>query len=156
MRKEKSTDKLKHYLKSGWYWTKKKEKLSDEILKLRSQAEKSTTSYQDAPVFGGFQDHRQEIIAEMVDKQEKYKIAKETCEKKLAEIQFLIDNLDGYEHDYQERIILEYRYIYFENWQDIAYRLNYERRQIFRLHGIALMHLLEVHQKMIENGKGLF
>lgn len=154
--KEKPTKRLQHYLNGAWFWQKKKEKLSEDIEKLRSQAEKMTTSYQDAPVFGGFSDHRQEIIAEMVDKQQKYKNALEECNKRLDEIQFFIDSLQGYSEDYQERIVLEFRYIRFMNWQDIAWRLNYTERQIYNIHGTALMHLLEIHKKMIENGRGLF
>lgn len=153
---DKPTQRLKHYLKSAWYWQKKKDLLSDKIQVLRSRAEKITTSYSDAPTFGGFEDHRQTVIAEMVDTQAKYASAVEECNKRIEEIRFFIDSLQGYEQDYQERLVLEMRYLYFEDWQSITLHLNYERRQVFRIHGTALLHLLEVHQKMVENGKGLF
>jgi hypothetical protein len=74
-KEKKSTDRLKHYLRSAWYWQKKKELLSDKIEVLRSRAEKITTSYQDVPSFGGYADHRQAVIDEMVDTQAKYKKA---------------------------------------------------------------------------------
>ncbi len=160
MRKEKDikpTERLKHYLRGAWYWKNKKDLLSEKIEVLRSRAEKITTSYQDVPTFGGFADHRQAVIDEMVDTQRKYTDAVRACDEKLKEIQFFIDSLEGYPQDYQERIILEYRYIYFENWQDIALRLNYSERMIYKLHGRALLHLLEVHKKIILNGgRGLF
>ena len=58
-KKRKQTIKaLKHYLRSVWYYQKKKNILSDKIMVLRSRAEKITTSYQDAPTFGGYEDHR--------------------------------------------------------------------------------------------------
>lgn len=147
-----SVKKLKHYLKSAWYWQKKKDFLFEKISVLRSRAEKITTSYQDAPTFGGFEDHRQAVIAEMVDTQKKYGEAVNECNDKLAEINFFIGCLQ----DYQERIVMEYRYIHFENWQDIAYKLNYEERQIYRIHGKALIDLLTIHKTMVKNGKGLF
>ena len=150
---DKPTQRLIHYLKGAWYWRMKMDKLSDEIKKLRSQAEKSTTSYQDAPVFGGFQDHRQDVIADMVDKQEQYRNALEECRKRLSEIQMLIDNLESY----QERIVLEFRYIYFDEWMDIAIRLNYSIQNITKIHGRAVANLLEIHNKIVANGgKKLF
>ena len=152
-KRNKEIPKLKYYLKSAWYWQKKKDKLSEEILKLRSRAEKVTTTFSDAPSFGGYEDHRQSVIAEMVDKQNLYKSAKGEYDDKLKEIQLFIDQLD----DYQERIVLDYRYIWFENWQDIAYKLNYTERQVYKIHGRALLHLLEIHRKMINvGGKELF
>lgn len=154
---KKTTDKLKHYLRGAWYWTKKKDMLSDKITVLRSRAEKMTTTYSDVPVVGGFSDHRQAMIDEIIDTERKYAKAKQECEKKLQEIQFFINCLDGYEQDYQERLVLEYRYIHFTNWQDIAYKLNYHERAIYKVHGRALLHLLEVHKKIIEKGgKPLF
>ena len=156
-REKKSTESLKHYLKGAWYWQNKRDYLSEKILRLRSQAEKITTTYSDAPSFGGFADHRQQIIAEMVDTQRKYESAVQECKKKLSEIAFFINSLEGYPECYQDVLVLEMRYLYFENWQDIALKLNYEERQIYRIHGRALLHLLEVHKKITEkSGKRLF
>ena len=156
-REKKSTESLKHYLKGAWYWQNKRDYLSEKILRLRSQAEKITTTCSDAPSFGGFADHRQQIIAEMVDTQRKYESAVQECKKKLSEIAFFINSLEGYPECYQDVLVLEMRYLYFENWQDIALKLNYEERQIYRIHGRALLHLLEVHKKILEkSGKRLF
>lgn len=152
----KLTDEVKRYLHSAWYWQKRKDILLERIERLKSRAEKITTSFSDVPASGGYEDHRQAIIAEMVDKQEEYKKAVEECNKKTAEIKLLIAGLDGYEQDYQERLVLEMRYLHFENWQDIALKLNYHERAIYKIHGRALLHLLEVHEKMKENGRRLF
>ena len=152
-KEKKSTETLKHYLKGAWYWQKKRDYLSDKILRLRSQAEKITTTLSDVPASGGYEDHRQEVIAEMMDTRKKYESSVQEYKKKITELQFFLAMLD----DYQECLIMEMRYLYFENWQDIAYKLNYEERQIYRIHGRALLHLLEIHKKMIENGgKRLF
>lgn len=149
---DKPTKRLIHYLKGAWYYQKKMDKLADEIKKLRSQAEKSTTSFQDVPVFGNFADHRQDMIADMVDKQQEYRKALQECNKRLAEIQLLIDNVE----DYHQRIVLEFRYIYFDEWLDIAMRLNYSIQNVLKIHGKALVCLLGIHDKMVKNGRGLF
>ena len=120
---------------------------------LRAKATKITTSYQDAPSFGGFEDHRQQVIAEMVDTEREYRKMTQQCRNKLQEIAFFINQLESF----QERIVLQMRYLYFENWQDIALRLNYEERQIYRIHGQGLMHLIGIHENIIKNGgKPLF
>ena len=148
----KITAPVQHYLRSAWYYQKKADFLNEKIMVLRAKATKITTSYQDAPSFGGFEDHRQQVIAEMVDTEREYRKMTQQCRNKLQEIAFFINQLESF----QERIVLQMRYLYFENWQDIAIALNYHERAIFKVHGRALLHLLEIHQKMIENGKGLF
>lgn len=153
----KATEKLKNYLNGAWYWKHKKDYYAEKVLRLRSKAEKVTTTYSDAPTFGGFEDHRQAVMDEMMEKEKKYKKALEMCNKKLDEIRMLINGLEGYKYWYQDRIVLEMRYLHFENWQDIALKLNYEERQIYRIHGRALLHLLDVHKKIVEtSGKALF
>lgn len=150
---EKPTKEVKHFLNSAWYCQKQKDLLSDKIEELRSQAEKITTRYQAAPVFGGYSDHRQSVIAEMVDTEKKYQNAVAEYNKRIQEIEFVINALD----EYQERIVLQHRYLYFENWQDIALRLHYTERQMHNIHSAALMKLLEIDKKVIENGgKSLF
>ena len=144
----KLTAPVQHYLKSAWYYQKKADFLEEKIRVLRSRASKVTTSYQDAPTFGGFEDHRQAIISEMVDLEREYTKTIKQCRNKLQEIEFVINMLD----DHQERIVLEYRYLYYEHWTDISLRLNYALRQIHRIHGSALYHLLEAEKKIIENG----
>ena len=148
----KKTTPAQQYLQSAWYYQKKANFLTDKIMVLRSKAQKMTTSFQDVPTFGSFADHRQQVIAEMVDLQREYSKTTQMCRNKLKEIEFVINLLD----DFHERIVLQMRYLYFENWQDIAFRLNYEERQIYRIHGNALMHLIEINNKMIANGKGVF
>ena len=156
-KESKQTERLKKYLKSAWYWDKKKDYLSEKILKLRSRAEKITTTYSDAPSFGGFEDHRQAIIAEMVDTQRKYETAIRECNIKFAELRFFIGQLESYKEGYQECLVMEMRYLCFENWQDIALKLNYSEQMIYYIHGKALLHLLEIHKKIIEfGGKELF
>lgn len=148
---------LKHYLNSAWYWKKKQKVLEDNVEVLRSRAERMTAAFKYVPVFGGnYEDHRQAVIEKMVEKERQYEEAVKNCENKIQEIQFFIDGLDG-ENSYQERIILEYRYLYFEGWLDTAIKLHYNLRTVFKIHKRALYHLLDVHRKIVENGgKPLF
>ena len=149
----KITAPVQHYLRSAWYYQKKADFLNEKIMVLRAKATKMTTSYQDIPTFGGFADHRQQVIADMVDLEREYKKTHQQCRNKVQEISFFINQLDSF----QERIVMQMRYLYFENWQDIALRLNYEERQIYRIHGQGLMHLIGIHENIIKNGgKPLF
>jgi len=144
----KITAPVQKYLKSAWYYQKKADFLEDKIRVLRSKAMKVTTSYQDAPTFGGFEDHRQLVIAEFVDLEREYRKTIQQCRNKVQEIQFFISMLE----DFQERIVMEYRYIHFANWQDIALRLNYHESFMFKIHGRALLHLIEIHNQIVEHG----
>ena len=149
----KKTALVQHYLRSAWFYQKKADFLNEKIMVLRSKATKMTTSFQDVPSFGGFEDHKQQIIADMVDLEREYKKTHQQCRNKLQEIAFFINQLDSF----QERIVLQMRYLYFENWQDIALRLNYEERQIYRIHGRGLVNLIGIHETIIKNGgKPLF
>lgn len=149
----KITASVQHYLRSAWYYQKKADFLNEKIMVLRAKATKMTTSYQDVPTFGGFADHRQQVIADMVDLEREYKKTHQQCRNKVQEISFFINQLDSF----QERIVLQMRYLYFEGWTDIALRLNYEVRQIYRIHGRGLVHLIDIHNNIIKNGgKPLF
>ena len=149
----KKTAPVQHYLRSAWFYQKKADFLNEKIMVLRSKATKMTTSFQDVPSFGGFEDHKQQIIADMVDLEREYKKTHQQCRNKLQEIAFFINQLESF----QERIVLQMRYLYFENWQDIALRLNYEERQIYRIHGRGLVNLIVIHENIIKNGgKPLF
>ena len=149
----KQTEKVKHYLNGAWYYQKKADFLEEKIRVLRARAQKMTTSFQDVPTFGGFADHRQQVIAEMVDTEREYRKMTQQCRNKKQEIEYLI-SLVG---DHQEALVLEMRYLYYENWQTIALKLNYDVRSIYRIHGKALLSLIAIHKRIIEaSGKRLF
>ena len=148
----KITAPVQHYLRSAWYYQKKADFLNEKIMVLLAKSTKMTTSYQDIPTFGGFADHRQQVIAEMVDTEREYRKMTQQCRNKLQEIAFFINQLESF----QERIVLQMRYLYFENWQDIALRLNYSEPAVYKIHGKALMHLIDVNNAMKDRGKGLF
>ena len=149
----KITAPAQHYLRSAWYYQKKADFLTDKIETLRSKAEKMTSSFQDVPTFGGFEDHRQQVIADMVDLEREYKKTMLMCRNKAKEIEFVIGLLENY----QEKIVLEMRYLHYDNWLDIAFNLNYSVQMIYKLHGRALINLLKVNRQAEQtSGKSFF
>ena len=149
----KITAPVQHYLRSAWYYDKKSNFLNDKISVLRSKAEKITTSYQDNPTFGGFEDHRQKVIAEMVDLEREYEKARTLCRNKRKEVEFVINLLENH----QEKIVLEMRYLHYDNWLDIAINLNYSVQMIYKIHGRALINLLKINKQAEQtSGKSFF
>ena len=149
----KPTDKAKMYLNWAFYYKNKAEVLADKIEVLRSRAEKITASYQDVPVFGSFEDHRQATMAEMVDMERERKKMYQQCLNKLDEIRFAISLVDKP----IPRLVLELHYIEFMEWHEIAFKLHYSVRHITNFHGYALENLVKQNNKIIENGgKPLF
>ena len=149
----KITAPVQHYLRSAWYYQKKADFLNEKILVLRSKAQKITTSFQDVPTFGGFEDHRQQVIAEMVDLEREYGKSMMMCRNKAKEIEFVIGLLENH----QEKIVLEMRYLHYDNWLDIAINLNYSVQMIYKIHGRALINLLKINKQDEQtSGKSFF
>ena len=149
----KITAPVQHYLRGAWYFQKKADFLNEKILVLRSKAEKITTSFQDVPTFGGFEDHRQQVIAEMVDLEREYGKSMMMCRNKAKEIEFVIGLLENH----QEKIVLEMRYLHYDNWLDIAMNLNYSVQMIYKIHGRALINLLKINKQAEQtSGKSFF
>ena len=149
----KITAQVQHYLRSAWYYQKKADFINEKILALRSKAQKVTTSYQDVPTCGGFEDHRQQIIADMVDLEREYEKTKMMCRNKTKEIEFVIGLLENH----QEKLVLEMRYIHYDNWLDIAFNLNYSVQMIYKIHGRALINLLKINKQAEQtSGRSFF
>ena len=89
----------------------------------------------------------------MVDLEREYQKARTQCRNKRKEVEFVISLLDNF----QEKLVLEERYLNYYDWQEIALKLNYSERMIYKLHGSALIHLLEINKQAEEScGKGFF
>ncbi len=149
----KPTDKAKMYLNWAFYYKNKADVLKDKIDVLRSRAEKITASYQDVPVFGSFEDHRQSTMAEMVDLERERKKMYHQCLAKVNEIRFVISMIDKP----IPRLVLELHYVEFMGWDEIAFKLHYSVRHITNFHGYGLDNLVKINKKIVENGgKPLF
>lgn len=61
--------------------------------------------------------------------------------ERLVALKTEIRNVINAVPDNDERLCLRLRYIEFLTWEQVAEKMNYERRQVFRLHGNALNHV---------------
>ena len=145
--------KLKRYLNSAWYWDMNANRLLADIKRLRSQAEKVTAAYSHAPTFGGYEDRRQSIMDEMIEKERKFEDARRKSYAYVQEIRLFIGLLE----DYKERSVCEHRYLSYYGWLDIAMALNYSISNVKKIHDNALENLLRINDRMQEaSGKSLF
>lgn len=152
-KKDKTLQPVLRFLNSAWYWDKKANRLSNDIKRLRSQAEKTTTSYSLTPPSSSFENRRQAVMDAMIEKQREYEAARRECEKRLQEIRFFIGLLDSY----VERTVCEYRYLSYYGWLEIGIELNYSLSALDKINDKALKNLLKINNEIIaKSGKGFF
>lgn len=132
-------EEVKHKLQSYRYCLQRIDKNIELIAELRSRAEKITTSYSLAPS-GGLGDSLANAAAKITDLERE--IAKDTAYLKEAMtlVLFMISTLD----DYQQRSVLDYRYIYGYSWGKIRAELHYSRTQVYEIHMAALKNLSQI------------
>ena len=152
-KKDKTLQPVLRFLNSAWYWDKKANRLSNDIKRLRSQAEKTTTSYSLTPPSSSFENRRQAVMDAMIEKQREYEAARRECEKRLQEIRFFIGLLDSY----VERTVCEYRYLSYYGWLEIGIALNYSLSALDKINDSALRNLVKINDEIIaKSGKGFF
>ena len=152
-KKDKALLPVLRFLGSAWYWDKKANRIINDIERLRSQAEKVTTSYSLTPPTPGFENRRQAVMDAMVEKQKEYETARRECEKHLQEIRFLVSLLDNF----VERTVCEYRYLSYYGWLEIGIALNYSLSALDKINDSALRNLVKINEEIIaKSGKGFF
>lgn len=152
-KKDKALLPVLRFLGSAWYWDKKSNRIINDIERLRSQAEKVTTSYSLTPPSPGFENRRQAVMDSMVEKQKEYEAARRECEKHLQEIRFLVSLLDNF----VERTVCEYRYLSYYGWLEIGIALNYSLSALDKINDSALRNLVKINDEIIaKSGKGFF
>ena len=132
--------KVKYWLTAAEYCQRKIEAYIEEKDKLRSLAEKCTTNHSHAPASGGPYDRMGSAAIRMVEYEQKIqKEIKELLDRK-ERIQSVIENcLD----DYNQRIVMEYRYVHLYKWEDVAEKTHYSWAGVFKVHDKALKRLAE-------------
>lgn len=135
MKKKKPTAKVKRALQSVRYAKASIRRLDDLIAEIRSRAEKVTTGYSDAPAGGNFD--RTDVIAKLIEMERSQKEAVRQWCAAIDEVQSFINELT----DYNERAVLEYRYINCEEWATISFLMKFSLRQLHRIHDMALFRL---------------
>ena len=119
----------------------------EHLQQLQSQARRITTVYKAVPGGGGPGSGRAEVIAQILQLEEVIKADTKRLQDELMTVRFMINSLD----DFQERVILNYRYINGKTFEVIAEKLSYEVRQVYRIHGDALKNLVALEEKMSLN-----
>ena len=140
---KKLTAEVKRRLRAVWDCERRIDRNNERLQRLRSKAEKITTSFSDAPGGSGTGDRVGEYTALIVDMETS--ILRDSSEmwQTIKETELIISQLD----DYQERLVLEYRYVDCRPWLDIALIMNYDVRTIYRIHGRALVNLANLVTK---------
>ena len=135
--KGKITAEARHLLNSVKYANDSIKRINNLLKELRSQAEKMTTSYSDMPSGSHNPDSRANTIAKLVDTERKQQEAiRQWCDA-ITQVQIVIGWLD----DYNDRSVLEHRYINCEDWITISFHLNYSVQHLYYIHGRALYRL---------------
>ena len=75
------------------------------------------------------------------------KVDTKRLQDELMTVRFMINSLDNF----QERIVLQYRYVNGKTFEAIAEQMSYDIRQITRIHGRALRKLVPLEEKMSLN-----
>ena len=125
----------KEYLQQMYWINGEVESRLEQISRLQSLATRTTTVLKSTPSGGTKLSSR--VESAVVDIQKQADDLAEQIKEFLAiskGISAAIAELEN--HD--ERIILEYRYLCFYKWQEIAQKLNTGLRHIFKLHSRAL------------------
>lgn len=97
---------------------------------------------------GGVYDRMAEDVARISDETEQLKAAKERAEKALAEIMSAIQAVP----DEMQKTVLMLRYVEGMDWIKIQEEMQYERTQVFVIHGRALWHVRKWLENADENG----
>jgi hypothetical protein len=134
-KQQKPTAKVKRVLQSVRYAQTSIERLDNLIAVIRSRAEKMTTGYSDAP--GGGTSDRTDVIAKLIETERQQKEAVRQWCTAIDDVQSLINGLT----DFNERAVLEHRYINCEEWLAISFALHFSLQHLYRIHGRALYKL---------------
>ena len=135
--------KIKRMLRGYIYCQRRINSNLDHIQQLRSRMQKVTVTYHDAPG-GGTGKDAADLIGKILQLENMVKEDTERLRYELTEVQFWIDSLE----DYQERSVLQLRYVNGYDWEEIADRLYYTRFGVLRIHRVALNKLLKEYTKI--------
>lgn len=125
---------VKQRLRSVRRYNQRIDSKVEALRRLRSKAEKITTVYSDTPGVGGNTDKVGDILARIMDLENE--LAREFRELKSALIaaEMMINSLE----DPDQQAALDLYYIGGKTWKEVARELNWQERQIYRIHGEAL------------------
>lgn len=124
---------VKERLMSYRYCLQRIDRNMELIQQLRARAEKVTTSYSQAPG-GTMCDSLANAVAKIADVEKELQQDTEKLREELVLVRFMIDSLDNYE----QRNVLNLKYISGYSIKRIADKMFYTRRQTYRIHDKAI------------------
>lgn len=124
---------VKERLMSYRYCLQRIDRNMELIQQLRAGAEKVTTSYSQAPG-GTMCDSLANAVAKIADVEKELQQDTEKLREELVLVRFMIDSLDNYE----QRNVLNLKYISGYSIKRIADKMFYTRRQTYRIHDKAI------------------
>lgn len=117
----------------------------EQLARLRAKAAKITTMIGGERVQGGVEGSRLEAITEkIIELEDEINREIDDLKCKQAAVESIIMRLDSD----RERDVLTLKYICGYHWEEIIQTSNYSRRQVFRLHGVALKKI----EKFLKDG----
>lgn len=139
----------KQFLKQAYKLNEIIENDKEELENLRSLAESiSNDISQERVQTSVTNDKTVNIIAQIVDlENEIYNEIKDLIALK-KKIRDAINQLD----DVNEKLVLKNRYLLFLQWDELCEKMNYSRRQMFRIHDLALEKIEVPIEFKTENG----
>ena len=116
----------------------------EELQRLKSRAEKITSSVSGMPKGGNQGDRLQLAVDRICELEERLNGKIDAAVKRRKEMEAAITTVE----DKTLQLLLQYRYIDGMTWEQIAVKMNYDYRWTLRLHGRALTRLtIESHIK---------
>lgn len=132
----KKNDRKKEYLRSYQRYVRRVRRINEEIEELRSMKLNPSVKADDGmPRSSGYSDlsgyaaELDRLIAELME--ERY--------QRIKTYQQIVEQIKRMKSE-NEKDVLFYRYIRGLNWWEIGEKMNFSERQIFRVHGKALIH----------------
>ena len=135
-------------LNAAWFLDKSIQANADKIQRLRSQAERLTTHLSDMPRGGGPAHGMDEVVATIADIETTLTGDNHKMQQLLVDVRQLVATVPNY----KQRIVLQRRYVNFETFEVIAYKLHFSYRHTTRLHwdGIAWLQQNMARENMPE------
>ncbi len=137
----------KEKLSEAWYCQQQIEAKLHDIERLRSLAEKCTTSFSLAPINGGTGERIPDAVTRILE-------IEEEVSDSIEELKEARKNVESYINDNipagPMSVVLYRRYIMMQRWEYIAMDMCYSIQHIWRLHGQALK-ILNDNENMREN-----
>ena len=125
---------MKHYLRQAFKIEHRINSKLEQLESLRALAEKTTTTLELTPKGQGGAKTTENIVTKMVDLENEIKSDIEGLLDIKTDVQTTIKTVEEPELE----LLLELRYLCYQDWNEIAQEMNYEVSWVHRLHGRAL------------------